>query len=191
MAAVPSKHDLASFVRAIHTELALALPAGGRGGLTEGLGDAVESGGAGSDEADLSLAYLLLRGVVSAVKLLCAKVEVMHNVEKASRRQFLGPFLSSFLMQQQLKSGPLLSIGQVHLSKHVVLEIFFFYQEPASLLMLTVHLGLFSLTIVEFVPHNKFYIPSLVSVTVDLTYLSTTTLCLQELRALFHDTNPM
>lgn len=93
MAAVPSKHDLASFVRAIHTELALALPAGGRGGLTEGMGDAVESGGAGSEEADLSLAHLLLRGVVSAVKLLCAKVEVMHNVEKVSRRQLLGPAL--------------------------------------------------------------------------------------------------
>ncbi|CAN0493039.1 unnamed protein product, partial [Hapterophycus canaliculatus] len=50
-AAVPSKHDLASFVRSIHAELALA--------------------------ADLTLLPLLLKGVVQAARLFCAKAEAM------------------------------------------------------------------------------------------------------------------
>lgn len=91
MAAVPSKHDLASFVRSIHAELALAVPPGsittaGGGGRLQG-GDA-EAGSEGAEaaEADLSLAPLLLKGVSCAVKLLCAKVERMHSVEEVCDR---------------------------------------------------------------------------------------------------------
>lgn len=98
MAAVPSKHDLASFVRSIHMELALAVPTGSRGVSSEGLGEVGEGGsgsGGGSEDADLSMSPLLLKGVVSAVKLFCAKVEIMHSVEEVS--QFFGhrPFLST------------------------------------------------------------------------------------------------
>lgn len=91
MAAVPSKHDLASFVRTIHAELALSVPSGsgavsrqaaGGGVVSEAeAGGGGGSGGGSGTEADLSLAPLLLRGIVTAVKLLCTKVEVMHRAE--------------------------------------------------------------------------------------------------------------
>lgn len=91
MAAVPSKHDLASFVRSIHVELALAVPAGsinagigGGGGLASEAEVAAGGGGAGggSAEADLTLLPPLLEGVVRAAKLFCAKVEAMQSVEE-------------------------------------------------------------------------------------------------------------
>lgn len=90
MAAVPSKHDLASFVRTIHAELALSVPSGsavsrqavGGGVVSEAeAGGGGGSGGGSGTEADLSLAPLLLRGIVTAVKLLCTKVEAMHRAE--------------------------------------------------------------------------------------------------------------
>lgn len=91
MAAVPSKHDLASFVRTIHAELALSVPSGsgavsrqaaGGGAVPEAeAGGGGGSGGGSGTEADLSLAPLLLRGIVTAVKLLCTKVEAMHRAE--------------------------------------------------------------------------------------------------------------
>ncbi|CAN0393932.1 unnamed protein product [Discosporangium mesarthrocarpum] len=62
VAAVPSKHDLASFVKTVRAELAIATSGPGGG--------------------DLSLAPLLLRGVAKAVRLLCSKVEDMHIVEE-------------------------------------------------------------------------------------------------------------
>lgn len=91
MAAVPSKHDLASFVRSIHVELALAVPVGsvtlggGRGATSEAEAGGGVGGGSGV-EADLSLAPLLLKGMVQAVKLLCTKVEAMRSVEEVSTR---------------------------------------------------------------------------------------------------------
>lgn len=93
MVAVPSKHDLASLVRSIHAELALAVPAGstgGRQGLSGGVAAAEAEagggggGGAGNADTDWSLAPLLLKGVVQAVKLLCTKVEFMHCADKVS-----------------------------------------------------------------------------------------------------------
>lgn len=90
MAAVPSKHDLASFVRSIHVELALAVPAGsinagnGSGGLASEA--EVAAGGGGSTEADLTLLPPLLEGVVRAAKLFCAKVEAMQSVEEVRAR---------------------------------------------------------------------------------------------------------
>ena len=87
MAAVPSKHDLASFVRSIHVELALAVPAGSiSAGIGAGGGLASEAevaaGGGGSAEADVTLLPPLLEGVVLAAKLFCAKVEAMQSVEE-------------------------------------------------------------------------------------------------------------
>eukprot|EP00752_Nemacystus_decipiens_P008545 g7632.t1 len=96
MAAVPSKHDLASFVRSIHAELALAVPAGsgvrqgaGGGSATAGAASseaeaAGGGGGGGGAEADLSLLPILLKGVVQAVRLFCAKVEAMQSVEEGA-----------------------------------------------------------------------------------------------------------
>lgn len=99
MAAVPSKHDLASLVRSIHAEIALAVPAGifstssavgGMGGGGRFQGEDQESGGGGGGgggtaEADMSLAPLLLKGVSRAMKLLCAKVEIMHSVDEVGK----------------------------------------------------------------------------------------------------------
>lgn len=92
MAAVPSKHDLASFVRSIHAELALAVPAGSSirqgagGGSAAASSEAEAAGGGGGSgggaEADLSLLPILLKGVVQAVRLFCAKVEAMQSVEE-------------------------------------------------------------------------------------------------------------
>lgn len=89
MAAVPSKHDLASFVRSIHAELALAVPAGsitsrqGGGVAASSEAEAVAGGGAaGGVEADMSLLPILMKGVVQAVRLFCAKAEAMQSVEE-------------------------------------------------------------------------------------------------------------
>lgn len=93
MATVPSKHDLASFVRSIHAELALAVPAGtitarqGGGLAPSSEAEAAAGGGAaGSAEADLSLLPILMKGVVQAVRLFCAKVEAMQSVEQVRVR---------------------------------------------------------------------------------------------------------
>lgn len=88
MAAVPSKHDLASFVRSIHVELALAVPVGSvtLGGARGATSEAEAGGGGSGVEADLSLAPFLLKGMVQAVKLLCTKVEAMRSVEEVSTR---------------------------------------------------------------------------------------------------------
>ncbi|CAN0463506.1 unnamed protein product, partial [Phaeothamnion confervicola] len=61
MAAVPSKHDLASFLRAAHAELALA-----------------------AANSDPTLAPLLLRGVAKAVVLLASKAESLVNTDDAA-----------------------------------------------------------------------------------------------------------
>lgn len=89
MAAVPSKHDLASFVRSIHAELALAVPAGsittrqGGGAVPSSEAESAAGGGVGGGaEADLSLLPILMKGVVQAVRLFCAKVEAMQSVEE-------------------------------------------------------------------------------------------------------------
>lgn len=89
MAAVPSKHDLASLVRSIRAEIALAVPIGSASAVggpseVEAIGGRGTTSGGGT-EADLSLAPLLLKGVVTAMKLLCQKVEAMHSVEEVQR----------------------------------------------------------------------------------------------------------
>ncbi|CAM9980618.1 unnamed protein product [Ectocarpus sp. 6 AP-2014] len=92
MAAVPSKHDLASFFRSIHAELSLAVPAGSVGsaaatGSSEAkaaAGGGGLGGGGGSLEADFSLLPILLKGVVQAARLFCTKVEAMQSVEKGA-----------------------------------------------------------------------------------------------------------
>ncbi|CAM9440561.1 unnamed protein product [Chrysoparadoxa australica] len=61
-AAVPSKHDLRSFIRSIHAELAPALGSGG----------------------DFTLSPLLTREMVKGVKLLCASAERVLLVTEAS-----------------------------------------------------------------------------------------------------------
>ncbi|CAM9423221.1 unnamed protein product [Ectocarpus sp. 4 AP-2014] len=92
MAAVPSKHDLASFVRSIHAELSLAVPAGSVGSAAATGSSEAEAaagggglgGGGGSLEADFSLLPILLKGVVQAARLFCTKVEAMQSVEKGA-----------------------------------------------------------------------------------------------------------
>lgn len=94
MAAVPSKHDLASFVRSIHAELSLAVPAGSIGSAAAATASseaeaAAGGGGLGgggvSSEADFSLLPILLKGIVQAARLFCTKVEAMQSVEEVCR----------------------------------------------------------------------------------------------------------